>query len=135
MYKKILIAVAPDHPERLAEELSAAKAMADDGAEIAVLAVIESIPLYVAAEVPAAVFEKAEADAKAHLESELANEPGVALHVVHGHAPTVILDRAKDMGTDVIIIRSHKPDMSDWFIGSTAGRIVRHAACAVHVMR
>ena len=31
MYKNIMIPVAPDHPERLAEQLSVAKALADSG--------------------------------------------------------------------------------------------------------
>ena len=112
MYKNIMIPVAPDHPERLAEQLSVAKALADSGAKMTVVSVIEAVPLYIAAEVPAVVFE-----------------------VVHGHAPTLILDKIKEDGTDLVIVRSHKPDLSDWFLGSTAGRVVRHAPCAVHVIR
>ena len=40
-------------------------------------------------------------------------------------------------GRDLVAICVNHPFFSvdDWFIGSTAGRIVRHAACAVHVMR
>ena len=135
MYKNIMIPVAPDHPERLAEQLSVAKALADSGAKMTVVSVIEAVPLYIAAEVPAVVFEQAHTEAKGALEKALADESGVTLEVVHGHAPTLILDKIKDDGTDLVIVRSHKPDLSDWFLGSTAGRVVRHAPCAVHVIR
>ena len=33
------------------------------------------------------------------------------------------------------MIASHKPGFSDYFIGSTAARIVRHAQCSVLVTR
>ncbi len=36
---------------------------------------------------------------------------------------------------DCIVIGSHKPGLSDYLLGSTAARVVRHAPCAVHVYR
>ncbi|SIS97254.1 Nucleotide-binding universal stress protein, UspA family [Roseivivax lentus] len=135
MYHNILIPVAPDHPERLSEQLSVARALAADGAKITVVSVIEAVPLYIAAEVPAVIFEQAQDEAEEALKTALKDEADVTLQVVHGHAPTLILDKIKDVGADLVVVRSHKPDMSDWFLGSTAGRVVRHAPCGVHVIR
>ncbi|SFQ36328.1 Nucleotide-binding universal stress protein, UspA family [Roseivivax halotolerans] len=134
MFKSILVPVAPDHPERLEEQLAIARALAGEDARIAVLSVVETVPLYVAAEVPTVVFERAEDETRAALEKAL-DGTGLALEVVHGHAPTVILDKMREMAADLVIIRSHKPGLSDWVMGSTAGRVVRHAPCSVHVIR
>ncbi|MEP4424264.1 MAG: universal stress protein, partial [Nitratireductor sp.] len=50
-------------------------------------------------------------------------------------AASGILAVAKEKQADVIVIASHKPGLQDYLIGSTAARVVRHAACSVHVMR
>ena len=46
-----------------------------------------------------------------------------------------IIDFATSSGIDCIVIGSHRPGLSDYFLGSTASRVVRHAPCAVHVFR
>ncbi|MEO0359386.1 MAG: universal stress protein, partial [Pseudomonadota bacterium] len=46
-----------------------------------------------------------------------------------------ITDWARDKGADLIVIASHRPTMSDIFLGSTAAWVVRHADCPVHVIR
>ncbi|WP_170501927.1 universal stress protein, partial [Ruegeria atlantica] len=38
-------------------------------------------------------------------------------------------------GIDCIVLASHKPGMKDFFLGSTAALVVRHARCSVHVLR
>ena len=55
--------------------------------------------------------------------------------VFEGHPNHGILDYANEMGIDCIIMASHKPGLQDYLIGSTAARVVRHAKCAVHVIR
>ena len=37
--------------------------------------------------------------------------------------------------TDCVVIASHRPGLQDYLLGSTAARVVRHAACSVHVLR
>ena len=46
-----------------------------------------------------------------------------------------ILEWAESNKVDCIIINSHKPGLQDYFLGSTAARVVRHAQCSVHVIR
>jgi len=52
-----------------------------------------------------------------------------------GHASNTILAVAKERGADLIIIASHRPGLQDYFLGSTASKVVRHANCSVLVVR
>lgn len=60
---------------------------------------------------------------------------GVRGEIVRGHAYRSIVDFATENDYECIVIGSHKPGLSDYLIGSTAARVVRHAPCAVHVHR
>ena len=42
---------------------------------------------------------------------------------------------AKEKKADLILINSHKPGFGDYFLGSTASKVVRHAPCSVLVER
>jgi len=46
-----------------------------------------------------------------------------------------IIESAKENEADLILINSHKPGLKDYLLGSTAGKVVRHAPCAVLVDR
>jgi nucleotide-binding universal stress UspA family protein len=46
-----------------------------------------------------------------------------------------ILTHADKIGADLIIVASHKPNVGDYLLGSTAARIVRHASCSTLVVR
>ncbi len=46
-----------------------------------------------------------------------------------------ILAHADKFGADLIIVASHKPNVGDYLLGTTAARVVRHAACSVFVVR
>ena len=74
--------------------------------------------------------------ARAHVElGALADEAGTDSEVLSGHTPLKILEYATEIGADLIIIASHRPGLQDYFLGSTAARVVRHAECAVLVDR
>ena len=55
--------------------------------------------------------------------------------VLTGHAGRTITDYAEKIGADCIIVGSHRPDMKDFFLGSTAARIMRYAPCSAHALR
>ena len=59
----------------------------------------------------------------------------VKTEVVRGRPGSTITDFAKEHGIDCIVIESHRPGLQDYFIGSNAARVVRHASCSVHVVR
>ena len=46
-----------------------------------------------------------------------------------------IIESAKENEADLILIDSHKPGLADYLLGSTAGKVVRHAPCSVLVER
>jgi nucleotide-binding universal stress UspA family protein len=46
-----------------------------------------------------------------------------------------ILEEAKAMGADLIVMSSHRPAMKTYFLGSNAGHVVRYAKCSVLVVR
>ncbi len=135
MYKNILVAVALDHPSQANEALKLARELADDGADTTALHVVEEIPPYAENHVPPELLANRRPQAMAELKAELGDATDVKPVVVQGHAGRTIVDFAEDQEIDCIVIASHKPGLQDYFLGSTAHRVVRHAQCAVHVLR
>ncbi len=67
-----------------------------------------------------------------------ANVPeGITVHprVVHGVVYTQILKLAQELGVDLIIMASQRPELPDYLLGSNASKVMRHAACSVMVVR
>lgn len=135
MYKNILIPMAPDHSHPFSESLDIARKIAADGAKITALSVVEMIPDYVASQLPAGQLKKNAESIATSLNEEAGSQEGVSVDVVSGHAGKSIVDYAKKHDVDCIVIASHRPGLQDYFLGSTAARVVRHAQCAVHVIR
>ena len=46
-----------------------------------------------------------------------------------------VLEEAKAIGADLIVMSSHRPAMRTYFLGSNAGHVVRYATCSVLVVR
>jgi nucleotide-binding universal stress UspA family protein len=46
-----------------------------------------------------------------------------------------VLEEAKAIGADLIVMSSHRPAMKTYFLGSNAGHVVRYAKCSVLVVR
>lgn len=136
MYKSILVPIDPANAERGKAMIARARALADDGARILLLSVIETVPGYVLAELPSGLMEDRAADADADLEA-IAKEAGGGLQTMvrTGKPSTEIMTVAEDEGADLIIVASHNPGMQDYFLGSNAARVVRHAQCSVLVDR
>ena len=62
---------------------------------------------------------------------------GVAVfkHVDTGSIYHCILETAERIGIDLIVMASHRPEMSDYLVGPNASRVVRHARISVLVVR
>lgn len=140
MYKKILVPIDVSHPESTGIALGAAAEIAGaSGAEMALLSVIADIPNLVAVQLPSGYAEKAAATAKQEL-ANIAGKVGLkdgsyTLSVRDGVAHHEILEEAEKIGAELIVILSHRPELSDYLLGSTAARVVRHANCSVLVVR
>jgi nucleotide-binding universal stress UspA family protein len=134
MYKNILIPIAADHGD-VSEAIEISKAISAEGASLTALTVIEAVPSYVAGYLPEGQIEKTAKEVMTALKADLEGLGDVTPRVVSGHSANTILDYARQYGIDCIVISSHRPGLQDYFLGSTAARVVRHAQCAVHVIR
>ena len=135
MYKRILVAIALDHSPDSGKALDVARLLAEDDATITALNVMEEIPAYVANEIPEELLTNRRQEAEAKLKAELGGVTDVKPVVIGGHAGRTIVEIAANGEFDCIVISSHRPGLQDYFLGSTAQRVVRHASCAVHVLR
>ena len=135
MYKNILIPVALDHELEIKKTLAIARELLTQGGQITLLSVIEEVPAYVAEYVVVKPVDKITQDARKRLEKDVKGESDVKCQVVSGHAAVSITKFAEEQGVDLIVIASHRPDVEDYFLGSTAARVVRRAPCSVHVVR
>jgi universal stress protein F len=136
MYNHVLVPVDLGHGDVGRHILMVARALVGDSGRISLLSVLEAVPAYVANYIPAAVADKSREESRQQL-AALAQAAGVEADVLlrTGNAPIEILEEARELGCDAIIIGSHRPDYRDYFIGSTAARVVRHAPCTVIVER
>ncbi len=137
MYTNILVPVSFDGDRNAAEAVRAAKTLSGDGAKITLLHVIEQIPAYALTQASQGYLDQARNAVEAGLEKLAAEAdlPDVQTVVIEGHAGRSLLDYAAKRGVDCIVIASHRPGLQDYFLGSTAGHVVRHARCSVHVIR
>jgi len=137
MYKSILVPVALGGEGVGRGLVEKAAKLLSDGGTITLVHVMEEIPGYVAASIPREKLagRRNEAMRKMDAIAAAARKLKVETDVRSGNAPNNILEAAKDCGADLIIIGSHSPGLQDYFIGSTAARVVRHAKCSVLVSR
>jgi nucleotide-binding universal stress UspA family protein len=137
MYNNILVPVVfdEDNSTKIQAAVAVAQTLADEGAKITLLHVLEQVPGYAASYLAADFTQQAREQIEAELKALAADIPGAMAQVITGHSGRSILDYIADNGSDLVIIASHRPGMQDFLIGSTAAQVVRHAPCAVHVLR
>ena len=114
--------------------MKVARVLADADGQITALTVLEAVPNYILSELPEGQIEHNRDAAREALGKEVGADD-VNIEVVVGHPGRTITDYADENGIDCIVIASHQPGLQDYFLGSTAARVVRHAHCAVHVLR
>jgi nucleotide-binding universal stress UspA family protein len=140
MFKTILVAIDIEHGDHNRRVLSAAKAIADaNGADVHLLNVVAAAPAIVSQFLHENYEQMASGQAKqalAALESDLDLKAGkVASSIRFGTVYDEVIAAAETVGADLIVTGSHKPNVSDYLLGSNASRVVRHAACSVLVVR
>lgn len=136
MYKTILVPIDMSHVVEGKANINLAAQHAADGAKIILLNVVEEIPTWAAAQLPANIIEDSFEAVRTEMKA-IAKASGMKLDVEvrPGHSYNTILDVAKEKNVDLIIIASHSPGLQDYFLGSTAAKVVRHAKCSVLVVR
>lgn len=138
MYDTILIAAALFSEGATTRSLiDKARDLLNPGGKIVLVHVIDEIPQYAAARIPTEFMSNRQREAQKELETLAQGAGGGDISVVvrNGTPSAGILGTAEETKADLIMIASHKPGFSDYFIGSTAARVVRHAQTSVLVMR
>ena len=136
MYRKIVVPVDMGQVEKGEKILAKARALLDAGGEIVLVNVVESLPSYLTIDLPVDFIDvsvKDAADKLAALDARLSTSARQIVRV--GSPAREIVDIAEKEGADLIIIASHRPDLTNDLIGATADRVVRHAGCSVLVDR
>ena len=135
MYKNILVPISFDEERDSTQAIETAVALSDAGASITLLHVMEDIPSYA----QTYLSKDHIANSRKLVEDTLAERASAVVGgkavVINGHSGKAILEFAKEQNNDLVVIASHRPAMADYFLGSTAHHVVRHANCAVHVVR
>mgnify|MGYP001817368125 CR=1 FL=1 len=136
MYHSILVPIDTSHIERVAAMLALAKKLCASDGSIVCLNVLHEIPPLVVSHLPTGFHAGLMADARETIEKEVsAANVDARVEIQTGHAAETTLAYADQIGADLIIIGSHKPGLEDYFLGSTASRVVRHAKSSVLVQR
>ncbi|MDD7970301.1 universal stress protein [Roseinatronobacter alkalisoli] len=138
MYSTIVIAAALfNEGATTRAALEKARKLLSPGGKITLVHVIDEVPGYVAAAIPQSHISARRKDVQDQLAAIAAEFSDIPVEPVirQGQPSASILGCAQEAGADLIMIASHKPGLSDYFIGSTAARIVRHAQVSVLVTR
>jgi nucleotide-binding universal stress UspA family protein len=138
MYKTIIIPLALD--QGLAPRLlELARLLKDDGGKLIAVHVLDQVPkfasYYMGEDAGANRQNEILAAAKQGINDRIGEQDDAEAVVLTGHPGRSITDYAQEIGADCIIVGSHRPDLTDFFLGSTAARIVRYSQCSVHVLR
>ncbi len=135
MYKNILVPVSFEADRNAQGAMEIAKALRAEGGSITCLHVMEQLPKYATQYLTDAHLQAARDDVYEGVKALVDGVENAAAVVVEGHSSRTILDFAQTHEVDLIIVASHQPGMQDYLLGSTAAKVVRHAKCAVHVLR
>ena len=140
IYQHILLALDL-HPEHdLATETRAVDISKESGAKLSIIHAVEHVTSYGAAFAYPALADLEEqvlAEAKIQL-AECGSRLDVAIenqYVELGSPKSVLIDTAKRIGTDLIVVGSHTRHAFQFFLGSTVNAILHEAPCDVLAVR
>ena len=140
MFKKILVPVDPNEIDFAKPAVAAAANLAAQGdGEVLLIGVLPVMNGYVSEFLPAdfeSGFEK-ETENRIHAVGVAAGlkPERFTVKLRSGSVYHEVIDESKDSGVDLIVVTSHRPQMSTYLLGSNAAKIVRHATCSVMVLR
>ena len=140
MFKRILVPVDLTEPEFAKPAIDTAVEMARaSGGIVRVVNVLPMTPVMLVEYVPAD-FEAQQRSAAEEAIAIVAKEIGlpagrISTAVRQGNIDREILDEAKTMHADLIVMSSHRTGVRTYFLGSNTGHVVRYAACSVLVVR
>jgi nucleotide-binding universal stress UspA family protein len=140
MYKKILVPIDLADTELAKPAIAAAVSLARaSGGSVRLINVLPMTPVMLAEYVPPD-FDVQQRKSAEEAMSIVASECGLdSAHVSgavrQGGIYHEVLEEAKAIDADLIVMSSHRPAMRTYFLGSNAGHVVRYAKCSVLVVR
>ena len=140
MYKCILVPVDLTDTDLAKPAIDTAVSMArSSGGSVRLVNVMPMTPVMLAEYVPPD-FDVQQKTAAEETLGIIARECGLdSNHVSHivrqGGIYHEVLEEAKAIDADLIVMSSHRPAMRTYFLGSNAGHVVRYAKCSVLVVR
>ncbi|WP_192035074.1 universal stress protein [Halomonas sp. YLGW01] len=141
MFNQILIPVDLVHQEHVAELREAARLLIDGSGNITLLYVdptrVHGDSLVVQLDESDDAEPRREALTQLQGLAQSLQLENVTMNVItrEGAAHDQILEYAAEISADAILMMASRPGLTDYFIGSTAERVVRHADCSVFVIR
>jgi nucleotide-binding universal stress UspA family protein len=140
MFKKILVPVDLAEPELARPAIDTAVAMARSSqGSLRIVNVLPMTPVMLAEYVPPDFDlqqrKSAEDSLKKLVEESGLDASRVSGTVRQGGIYHEVIEEAKAVDADLIVMTSHRPDMRSYFLGSNAGHVVRYASCSVLVLR
>jgi nucleotide-binding universal stress UspA family protein len=141
MYKTILLPIDLADDSSWKRALTVASELAKpSNAELHVITVVPNFGQSIVASFFDKGFEKKATEEtkkklQEFLKSHAPDDVTVKGHVVCGTIYEEILDVANQLDCDLIVLGSHRPELSDYLLGPNAARIVRHAKQSVMVVR
>jgi len=141
MYHDILLAVDLSDEHSWNKALPTAVALsAAFKAGLHVMTVVPEFGLpavgqYFPADYEAKLHDQVAQQLAAFVGEHIADHAKVQRIVAAGKVYQQIVDTAERIGADLIVMGSHRPELSDYLLGPNAARVVRHARCSVMVVR
>jgi nucleotide-binding universal stress UspA family protein len=141
MYKTILLPIDLGQKSSWEKAIPVAVALAkNQGSKIHLLTIIPDYGMSVVSSYfPKDFEEKSRSSSETELNKLMAEHiPGdvsAEAHVGRGAIYKEILAAADSQACDLIVLASHRPEMSDYLLGPNAARVVRHASQSVFVVR
>jgi nucleotide-binding universal stress UspA family protein len=140
MFKQILVPIDLADVELAKPAIETAVSLVGaSGGKVRLLNVLPMTPVMLAEYVPPDFDmqqRKSAEEAMAIICKECGLDPArVSSTVRQGGIYHEVLEEAKAIGADLIVMSSHRPAMKTYFLGSNAGHVVRYAKCSVLVVR
>jgi nucleotide-binding universal stress UspA family protein len=140
MFTKILVPVDVSEIDVAQPGLDKAVELAKaSGAALRLIHVRSPVPYAMNEYIPAEYYETDEQSSLKTLRDLVAKidlpKDRITIVSPFGSVYDEVLREANEMGADLIVVGSHRPNWSTYLIGSNAANIVRHALCSVLVIR
>ncbi len=142
MYKKIFVPIDLTQESSWQQALPVAVKMArESNAELAVFTVVPDLLMtlvgpFLPEDYQVNMVKETEQNLKELLAQEVPKDVTALPYVRHGkRVYRQILTAADELGADLIVLASHRPENKDYLLGPNAAQVVRHAHQSVFVIR